>query len=218
MSVKLNDLSPADLEKLKQELAADKAAEAAKQKKRAAEYETSRNKRVRSIVGKAEALKSKLQEFKDLVSEEMQAQQEELNEYGLIKTSSKGGFQVLSKDGSMKVVRTRDTDPKWNETSLKGTEILKGFLETKVKFRQTDKSFFEMFMDFLSRNDKGELEYSKVMLFLKYESSFEDHEWKEGLRLLKEGYSIEFKKYSYEFYIKDQEGKFQRIPLNFSQL
>jgi len=218
MSVTLKDLSPADIEKLKQDLAADKAVEAAEQKKKAAEYETSRNKRVRSIIGKAEALKSKLQEFKDLVSEEMQIQQEELNEYGLIKTSSKGGFQVLSKDGSMKVVRTRDTDPKWNETALKGTEILKNFLETKVKYRQSDKSLFEIFMDFLSRNAQGELEYSKVMLFLKYENNFVDPEWKEGLRLLREGYSIEFKKFSYEFYSKDKEGKFQRIPLNFSQL
>lgn len=218
MSVKLKDLSPEDLEKLKKDLEKEKAAEFAEQKKQSLEYESKRNKRVRSIIGKAQALSVKMQDFKDLVSEEMQQQQEELNEYGKIKTSSKGGFQVVSKDGTMKVVRTRDTDPKWNETALKGTEILKTFLESKVKYRQTDQAFFDMFMDFLSRNDKGELEYSKVMLFVKYENSFEDLEWKEGLKLLREGYSIEFKKYSYEFYIKDAEGKFQRIPLNFSQL
>lgn len=218
MSVELKDLSQDQIDALKKQLASDNAKAEAELKKQSLQYEVNRNKRVRSIIGKAESIKIKLQEFKDFVSEEMQIQQEELNELGTIKKSSKGGFQILSKDGSMKVVRTRDTDPKWNETALKGTEILKDFLETKVKFRQTDKSFFEMFMDFLSRNDKGELEYAKVMLFLKYEASFKDPEWKEGLRLLREGYSIEFKKFSYEFYIKDKEEKFQRIPLNFSQL
>jgi Protein of unknown function (DUF3164) len=216
--LKLEDLTDEQRSKLLDDLkqVEDQKRHARIQKRK--DYENRRDKRVKKMVMSALSFTQKMAAFKEMAAELMEEQHAELNEYGEIKTSSKGGFQVVSKDGKFKVVRSRDTDPKWDETAHKGVEILRSFLDEVVRVRQADKAIFEMFMDFLAKNAKGELEYSKVMLFLQHEDKFDDARWKEGLRLLREGYAIEFKKFSYEFFVKDDEGKFVRVPLNFSQL
>jgi hypothetical protein len=56
------------------------------------------------------------------------------------------------------------------------------------------------------------------MQFIKHEAEFDAPKWREGLRLIKEGYSIDFKKFGYQFYKKDKEGKFKAISINFSNL
>jgi hypothetical protein len=147
----------------------------------------------------------------------MEEQHAELDEFGLIPAKSKGGFSILSADGNLKITRTRDTDPKWDETAHKGVELVKQFLVSEGA--ETAKpGIFNLLMSLLSKNNEGELEFNKVMLFLKHEAEFNDPKWVEGLRLIKEGYSIQFKKFGFQFYKKDKDGKFAAISINFSNL
>ena len=73
-------------------------------------------------------------------------------------------------------------------------------------------------MGFLEKNQDGDLEYSDVMNLYKHENEFNDPRWKEGLKLIKESFSNHLKGYGYEFKVKADDGKWQKLYLNFSSL
>lgn len=103
-----------------------------------------------------------------------------------------------------------------DERSTKALELIHAFLYDTVKKR--DKDLFEMLIGFLVKNKKGDLDYASVMNLLSHETRFDDPRWKEGLRLLKQSYSNFLKGYQYDFEKQNEEGKFERIELNFSAL
>ena len=75
-----------------------------------------------------------------------------------------------------------------------------------------------MLMQLLTKNDAGAMEYSRIMVLLQNENRFADDRWHEGLKLLKESYSIHMKAYGYRFKFKDAAGKFQTLDMNFSSM
>lgn len=219
MSIKLKDLDEATKQKLRDELAAEQKATITGRKKKRVLYEKNREKRIQKIIKGVNKHFEVLKEFKDYVGEIMEEQHAELEEFGLIKSSSKGGFHIMSDDGSFKIERARDTTPKWDETSLKGVALIRDFLMTQDANASEDtQNKLKLLMSLLEKNAAGELEYSKVMIFIKHQDAFDAPEWKEGLKLLIEGYKIEFKKYTYRFSKKDKEGAFVPMSLNFSNL
>lgn len=217
MSVDLKKLSDNERAELMDQLAKEEKAKNNERNKKRKIYEKNRERRIQRVIKGVVKLEAQMGDFKDIISEMMSEQHDELDEFGLIPTKSKGGFSIISNDGNYKITRTRDTDPKWDETAHKGVELVQQFLvEEGAESKRP--GIFNLLMSLIARNDAGELEYSKVMQFLKHESEFDAPKWKEGLRLIKEGYSIEFKKFGYQFYKKDKEGKFRSISINFSNL
>lgn len=180
-------------------------------------YEQSRDQTVKDIMDDAKKLHGLLAEFKKNVHEQMEKHGLKLAEYGEIRSNSKGGFSLQSSDGLMRIRRRRDTEPQWDERSQKAIELIRDFLGDTIKKR--DRNLFEILMSFLQRNIKGELEYSRVMDLLTHEDKYDDPRWKEGLRLIKESFSSNFKGYGYEFQIKcEKSGKWEAVSLNFSSL
>lgn len=215
-AINIDQLSPAQLIALQAQLA-KKQAKAQKEKDKARmSYERQRENTIRKIVSRAKSLSQILLEFKQLIAEEMETQHQALTEYGEIRGNSKGGFSITSADGSMRVIRTRDTEPFWDERGTKAVVMLKEFLEETAKKR--DKDLFEILMGFLSRNDKGDLEYAKVFHLLKHRNAFSDPRWIEGLNLLEESFQVNLRGYGYEIKVKDEQGKWQMIGLNFTSL
>lgn len=151
-----------------------------------------------------------------MVHQLMEDQFNALTEYGEIRGNSKGGFSITSSDGTMRVTRTRDTEPYWDERSTKAVAMLKEFLEDTAKKR--DKDLFEILMGFMAKNDKGDLEYSRVFHLLKHRHTFSDPRWTEGLNLLEESFQTNLRGYGYEIKVKDEQGKWQSISLNFTSL
>jgi len=218
-TIKLKDLDEGQKQKLMDELAAEQQAKLSERKKKRVIYEKNREKRIQKIVKGVNKHFEVLKKFKDYVGEIMEEQHAELEEFGLIKSSSKGGFQIVSNDGNFKIERSRDTTPRWDETSLKGVALIRDFLMQQDDNASAEtQSKLKLLMSLLEKNAAGELEYSKVMLFIKHQDAFDAPEWKEGLKLLIEGYKIEFKKYSYRFLKKDKSGAFVPMSLNFSNL
>ena len=217
MKVNLKELSPKDRKELMDQLAKEQKAEKAAQSKQRKEYDRNREKRIQKCIRGVDKIEKLMQVFKEEVSEMMSLQHDELDEFGLIPTKSKGGFSIVSNDGNYKITRSRDTDPKWDEIAHKGVELVQQFL-VEEGAESAKPGIFNLLMGLIAKNEAGELEYSKVMQFIKHESEFDNPKWKEGLRLIKEGYSIEFKKFGYQFFKKDKEGKFKSISINFSNL
>ncbi|UCA61688.1 DUF3164 family protein [Chryseobacterium rhizoplanae] len=187
-----------------------------KQEKERRDYELERDTDMGELVDLAIEIESKAALLKQLTHSKMEKHQEKLNNYGKIRSNSKGGFSLMHSNKTMRIKRRRDTQPIWDERSTKALELIHAFLYDTVKKR--DKDLFEMLIGFLVKNKKGDLDYASVMNLLSHESRFEDPRWKEGLRLLKQSYSNFLKGYQYDFEKQNTEGKFERIELNFSAL
>ncbi len=215
--VDLSKLTDEERAQLMKQLAEEQKKERKAQNKKRQEYERKREQRIQKVVKGVVKIEKLMSDFKDELAKMMDEQHNELDEFGLVPTKSKGGFSIISNDGNFKITRSRDTDPKWDETAHKGVELVQQFLMEEGA-ESAKPGIFNLLMGLISKNEAGELEYSKVMQFIKYESEFDAPKWKEGLRLIKEGYSIHFKKFAYQFYKKDAEGKFKAISINFSNL
>jgi hypothetical protein len=210
------DLSQLSTEELEAALANKKTAERKEREEKKKEYEEGRDEIVLEFVERAVDLGKQLNAFKEECHTEMDMQQEKLNEYGGIRGNSKGGFSITHSSGDLRVVRRRATEPVWDERSTKAVSLIQDFLGDTVK--KKDKDVYEVLISFISRNEKGELEYAKVMNLLQHENRWNDPRWIEGLKLIRESYSIHLKGYSYEFYVKSDLGKWLKIELNFSSL
>jgi len=215
-SINIDELTDEQMAKLQEQLAA-KQAKAQKEKSKAKlKYESQRDRNIKDIVRTASQLNDKLAAFKLSLAVVMEDQHEALTGYGEIRGNSKGGFSITSNDGNMRVTRTRDTEPYWDERGTKAVAMLKEFLEETAKKR--DKDLFEILMGFLAKNDKGDLEYSRVFHLLKHRNAFTDPRWTEGLNLLEESFQTNLKGYGYEVKVRGTEGKWDNVGLNFTSL
>lgn len=204
------------IEQLEAELIKRRAQQVKEQEAAKKAYEKDTNEKVTSMVTTALSLFDDLATFKQLCHETMAEKAETLSKYGKIRSTSKGGFTITNSEGTMSVTRRRDTKPQWDERSTKAIELIKDFLGDTIKKR--DRDMYEILMGFLERNEKGDLEYSRVMDLYRHESKFTDERWKEGLRLIKESYSSHMKGYGYEFKHTGKDGKLVSIILNFSSI
>lgn len=209
----LDQCSP---DELRAHLKRVEAKERAEQKRKKTEYEANRNHTVTVLLEQAMELHKNLKVFKGLVEEKMDEQAIKLNEYGLMRGNSKGGFSITNEADTFRIRRLRETNPTWDERSAKGVELIKDFLHDAVKKRAEKE--FNLLMSFLEKNHAGDLEYQKVMILLSHEESYYDPRWKEGLRLVKESYKVVLKGFGYQFEIKTPEGKWETMSLNFSSL
>lgn len=215
-TINIDQLSPAQIEALQFQITKKQNKVLAEKKREKIKYEKERDKTITTAITQVLKLNEKMKEFKSYLSELMEKQHESLTAYGEIRSNSKGGFSIVSADGTMRVTRTRDTMPLWDERGTKAVAMLKEFLEETSKKR--DEDLFKILMGFLAKNDKGDLEYSKVMDLLKHRDTFQDPRWTEGLDLLTESYNIHFRCFGYEFALKDAEGKWKPVSLNFTSL
>jgi ABC-type Fe3+/spermidine/putrescine transport system ATPase subunit len=202
-------------EQLEQMLQAKKAE---KQQQRQAErqaYEQKRDAFVKRVIGEAVSYHGLLKDFKADLVQSFEEFEKQLNEYGEIRKNSKGGFSITSSDGKHRVRRMRATAPEWDERSKKGEALIIEFLQEQI----TDTKIHKLVMSFLQRNEKGELEYSRVMNLLNMKADFDDPRWVEGLELMQESYNITLRAFQFEFQVKDDiSGKWQRLEMNFSSI
>lgn len=191
-----------------------KEQELEQRKKLETAYVKRKDTRIDELMTEGQELALMLTRFKAKAHATMDLQATDLSEYGKVRSDSKGGFQVTHSDNKQRIIRRRDTDPVWDERAEKAVELITDFLGDKVKKRDT--KTYNILMGFLARNKKGALEYAKVMSLIQYESYWNDPRWTEGLHLIKEGYTLTFKAFSYEFKVLDAYGKWITLNLNFA--
>lgn len=212
-TVNVNELSTKELEQL---LATKKANEKKQREAERRAYEKEKDQVVEDLFDEAMQIALATARFKEKCHVIMATQHKKLNNYGGIRSNSKGGFELMHSEGRISVRRRRDTDPKWDERATKAVELIKDFLADTVKKRDAD--LHDILMGFIERNNAGDLEYSRVMDLFKHQDKFNDPRWINGLQLIKESYSQHFKAYGYEFRHKQANGKMENLVLNFSSL
>lgn len=202
-------------EQLEQMLQAKKAEKEQQRQAERQAYETKRDAFVKRVIGEAVSYHGLLKDFKADLVQSFEEFEKQLNEYGEIRSNSKGGFSITSSDGKHRVRRIRATAPEWDERSKKGEALIIEFLQEQI----TDTKIHKLVMSFLQRNEKGELEYSRVMNLLNMKADFDDPRWVEGLELMQESYNITLRAFQFEFQVKDDiSGKWQRLEMNFSSI
>lgn len=199
------------------ELAKEEKAEKAKRAKEKKKYETGKDTSIEELMDEARELSLANARFKAKMHVVMENHQDSLNNYGGIRSNSRGGFTLTHSRNDLRITRRRDTDPSWDERANKAVELIKEFLLSEG-IKKTAGRVHGILMDYIARNDDGDLEYAKVMKLLQHEDTFQDPRWVKGLELIKEAYSITFKKFGYEFKEKNKAGKWVRLEMNFSSL
>lgn len=210
------DLTKMSTEELEIVLAQRKAAENEAKQKDKKQYESERDDSVFQLIEFAKEGSAFLKQLKSDTHVIFDLHADRLAKYGLKSKKSKGGFSLIHSSKDFKIVRTRTTQPIWDERSVKGISLIIDFLEETVK--AFDPKVFEVMIGFLQKNQNGELEYPKVMQLFTYKDTWSDKRWTEGLNLLHESYSLNLTGFGYEFHTKDEEGKWVRIDLNFSNI
>ena len=194
----LVDLSTLSLADLKAYTAKAEAKEKQAREKDRLKYEVERDEIIEIMVSQAKGVHEILEGFKKGLHDVFDDHQIRLQKYGGIRSNSKGGFSLAHSNGVLKAVRTRSTMPAWDERSMKAVELISDFMQDTVK--KKDLKLYEILKSFIEKNDKGELEYSKVMILLTHKDKYDDERWLAGLQLIQESYSIALRGYGYEFF------------------
>jgi len=209
----ITEMSQDEIEEYLNKKKADGRSKAARDKK---VYEDEKHYVVKTLFDLAKAASHFMIDVKKTCGIEMDKQANALENYGKFPVKSKGGFSIDNADKTIRITRTRDTMPHWDERSEKGAELIKTVLGDSLK--KKDKDGYEMLMELLTKNESGQLEYSRVMILLQNEDRFADARWHEGIKLLKESYSIHMKGFGYRFKFKNKVGKWENMDMNFSSL
>lgn len=210
----LNELSAKDLEKL---LVQKKREEKAARLEKKQAYETERDKLVWPLVEAAKRLHGQMSAFKSDAMSSMEGFRETAKEYGDIKSNSKGGFTLRTKDGKYKIALERNIKSEYDERADQAEQLLKDFLADKVKKR--DLKAYKAIEALLTRNHKtGKFNPIAINSLLSIEDNYDDERWNKAMQLFKESYRILDVSMNISFYEKDKMGRDIMIPLTFASI
>lgn len=208
------DLSNLSVNALEQLLASKKAAEAQERDNRRRHYETLREETVETLTDTAIKISSTLQAFKEAAFDDLKALYDLLKEYSKRHQDGKGNFEVINADGTRKIIFKRQDNGHFDERSKQAEQHIISFVNKR--FAQDDATR-DLIMSLLERR-KGHLDIKLVQKLYAMEDRFDDAEWKEGLRLLKESWHITDTCDYATFYTKDRNNRWELINLNFASL
>lgn len=212
-TINLEDLTAEQLEYL---LAEKREAKRVEKLAKKDAYERDRHELVLALIYEAVDLHHELATFKKMAMEKLQAWLERMKDYGDGKEDQQN-FQLLSADGTLKVVFTTNVSKGFDERSVLGEEKLKDYLISKVKKR--DKDSYKLIMSLLERNSvTGELDISNINRLYKMEEEINDTVFSESMTLFRESYVEQTSKNYARFFKKGENNQWQAIVLDFASV
>lgn len=209
----VENMSVQELESI---LAKKKNEESAQEKAIREKYEKERDYLVKSLCKGAMTLNDQLKAFSETGFMHLREHAEKLSQYGKMRKNSKGGFNLQTADGEYKIKYAYTSIADFDERANKAEELLKDFLQDFIK--KKDKGAYYIIMSLMERNNRGQLEFSRIQKLYKFENDYNDARWKEAIKLFKESFNVKGSKMQLYFYKRNQKGEFELINLNFSSL
>ncbi len=206
------DLSQLTPEQLQSELNRRNAEIAANKQNRLIAYEALREQTIVSLCDKAITISKLLKDFKDSAFEDMKALYEMLKEYSSRHADGKGNFRVES--GDHRITYKRQGKASFDERSHQAERHIIDFVNSHF---DNDVDTKDLVMSLLERK-KGELDINLVQKLYAMEDRFKDANWKRGIELLKESYSYVFSKDYIGFEKRNENGEWEVINLQFSNI
>lgn len=211
--IEVGNFTTAQLEAM---LAEKKKADKEARAKARADYEAKRDALVTSIVARAKVLNAQMRDFKQYAMDQLEAFRETANEYGDIRSNSKGGFSLRHNATGEMVSLDRNSIPEYDERAALAEDLLKEFLEDKVK--KKDLATYRTIMALMERNKQGDLTPSRIASLLKVKDNYDDERWRKAMQLFEESFRIREISYSVSFFKKDSLQKDQAIVLTFASI
>lgn len=211
--ISLENISYQELEAMLKE---KREQERIERSRRKAEYEWERDQLVDQMVARAKTLQRQMQDFKNYCLEQFEEFRDTANEYGDIRSNSKGGFSLRSSATENLVSLDRNTVSEYDERAAMAEALLREFLEETVKKR--DKQTYRVISTLLQRNKEGEYTPGRVASLLKIKDNYDDPRWLKAMELFEESYQNRMISYSVSFFKKDNMGKDVPVTLTFSRL
>jgi len=147
-------------------------------------YETLKSETVTKLGTRAALLHDTLKEFKELAFSEAESLYQLLQQYSKRHADGKGSFTVQNVDGSIKMTLKKQELGKFDERSVQAEKHIKDFISKKFN---ADDDAKDMIMGILERK-KGYLDIKQIQRLYAMENRFDDPNWKEGIKLLKESW------------------------------
>lgn len=197
-------------EELEAELIKRKQEEASEREAKRKEYESLKTAVLHELSPKAAKISKTLSEFKDLAFGELGTLFDLLKDYSKRHADGKGNFKI--EDDHYKIIFKRQGKGSFDERSHQAEKHIIDFLSSKY---QGDIDTKDLIMSLLERKN-GALDILLVQKLYSMEDRFDDENWREGIKLLKESYSFNFSKDYVSFFQKNEKNEWEGINLNFS--
>lgn len=130
--------------------------------------------------------------------------------------NSKGNFTWYNYDRSLKIVTKINERIDFDQTLIELCQNkLNEFLDLTV---ETKDDFIKQFVTDAFSQSRGQLDAKKVMSLLKYRSKIDNPLFQEALGLLEKSIRRPDSKRYFQIYVRNEEGAYENIDLNFSNI
>lgn len=204
------DISQLSAEQLEAALAEKREAERKDREAKRASYEALREETLEELSETAEQLSLALERFNSKAFTQMRILYELLQDYSKRHKDGKGNFEI--KNEEFKIMFKKQGKGTFDERSVQAEKHIIDFVNSKF---EDDVDTRDLIMSLLERK-KGDLDVDLIQKLYAMEDRFDDDNWREGIRLLKESYSYNHSKDYLAFFKKDRNNQWKGINLNFS--
>lgn len=204
------DLSQLSAEELEAALAKKKETERKDREEKRKTYEALKEETILELSPIAEDLSLQIERFHGRAFSQLASLYELLQDYSKRHADGKGNFTIENKD--FKIQFKRQGKGTFDERSEQAEKHIVDFVTKRYEGDQDTKDFI---MTLLERK-KGDLDINNVQRLYSMEDRFDDENWIEGIRLMKESYQFKHSKDYVSFFKKGKNNEWQGINLNFS--
>ncbi|MBB6131360.1 DUF3164 family protein [Mucilaginibacter lappiensis] len=148
-------------------------------------YESLKHTTVTTLGTAAMELHEAMIKFKEQAFNEAETLYELLQKYSKRHADGKGTFTVQNADGSMIMNLKKHQLGRFDERSVQAEKHIRDFINNRFS---GDQDVIDIIMGALERT-KGFLDVKQIQRLYQMENRFDDHNWKEGIRLLKESWT-----------------------------
>ena len=206
------DISQLSTEQLEAALAKKKEAERQKREKQRKSYESLKKETIDDLAPVAEELSLSIVRFRDKAFTQLGSLYELLQDYSKRHQDGKGNFKIENEE--FKILFKRQGKGTFDERSEQAEKHIIDFLNTKY---DGDLDTKDLILSLMERK-KGDLDINMIQKLYSMEDRFDDENWREGIRLLKESYSFRHSKDYISFFKKGRNNQWEGINLNFSSI
>jgi hypothetical protein len=197
---------------LEEQLATAKSQERDQKKRQKEDYESLKNNLIIELCSEAMRLNTELKTFKVKAFGDMQTIYQMLQAYSSRHADGKGNFRIEFED--LRVSYKRQGKATFDERSHQAEKHIIDFVNSKF---ENDIDTRDLIMSLLERK-KGDLDIQLVQKLYAMETRFDDENWRRGIELLKESYQYAHSKDYIGFEQRDENGQWNMINLQFSNI
>ncbi|MPS73980.1 MAG: DUF3164 family protein [Chryseobacterium sp.] len=204
------DITQLSTEELEKALETKKEAERVAREEKRQTYESLKYETIEELTPIAIEISLSLERFRDKAFTQLGTLYELLQDYSQRHKDGKGSFTIENED--YKIRFKRQGKGSFDERSVQAEKHIVDFINNRFGGDEDTK---DLIMLALERRN-GALDINQVQKLYSMEDRFNDENWKEGIKLLKESYSYNHSKDYINFSKKGRKNEWQSINLNFS--